>query len=214
HLPPLGAAAGRIAAAQICLLATARLATRPLDEVVAEAVDAGVDCVQLREKGPSDREILRSARALRDITARRGVLFIVNDRPDIAIRAAADGVHLGQEDLPVAEVRALLEKKMLVGVSTHSVDQALAAEREGADYIGVGPMFPTLTKEAGPLLGPPGLRAVLAAVRLPAFAIGGINGSTVHSIREAGGTRVAISSAILAATDIAAEVAALRTALT
>ncbi|HVR72808.1 MAG TPA: thiamine phosphate synthase, partial [Planctomycetota bacterium] len=103
HLPPLGEAPGRIALAQICLIATARLAARPLDEVVAAAVDAGVDFVQLREKGPSDREILRSARALRDLTARRGVLFIVNDRPDIALRAAADGVHLGQDDLPVAE---------------------------------------------------------------------------------------------------------------
>src|SRR5262249_23947879 len=155
-------------------LLSRQLTPRPLLEAAEEALDGGVDILQLREKALPAREALSLARTLREITARRGVLFIINDRPDLALLSHADGVHVGQDDLPVAAARSLVGDSMLVGVSTHSVDQARAAEREGADYIGVGPVFPTSTKDAGPTLGSEGLREVLDAVSLPVFAIGGI----------------------------------------
>jgi thiamine-phosphate pyrophosphorylase len=214
NLPPSGALRDRLARARVYLLATSSLSARPLREAVAEAVEAGVDVVQLREKGLPGREMLALARALREITARRGAMFIVNDRPDIALLAHADGVHVGQEDLPLHEARAVVGSDLLVGVSTHSVEQARAAERAGADYIGAGPMFLTATKDAGPLLGPEGLRGVMAAVSLPVFAIGGIQPANLGDIAVAGGRRVAVSSAILSASDPGSAVRALRSALT
>lgn len=213
HLLQPAPSAFRLREARLCLLATGALARRPLADVVIEAIEAGVDLVQLREKTLPDREILLLARRLREITAARGVPFVVNDRPDIAILAKADGVHAGQEDLSPAAVRSLVGPDRIVGVSTHSVEQALAAEREGADYIGVGPMFPTRTKDAGPTFGPDGLREVLSRVKVPAFAIGGIGPENLREIAAAGGTRVAVSASVLRAEDPAAVVRALRAAL-
>jgi thiamine-phosphate pyrophosphorylase len=200
-LPPGGGAQQRLASARVYFLATQALSPRPLEAAVEEAVRAGVDIVQMREKDLPDRELLRLGRVLREITARQGALFIVNDRPDIALLVHADGVHLGQEDLPLSEVRTLVGSTVLIGVSTHSLAQARAAERQGADYIGVGPLFPTRTKHAGPLLGPEGLEEVLPQVKVPAFAIGGINTKNVSVVTEKGGCRIAVSSAILGASD-------------
>ncbi|MBI4602258.1 MAG: thiamine phosphate synthase [Planctomycetes bacterium] len=199
----------RLLEAKVYLLATAGLARLPLEDAVRAALEAGVRAVQLREKGLSDRDLLRDARALREATARSGALFLVNDRVDIAILCHADGVHLGQEDLPVAEARKLAGREILVGVSTHSPEQALEAQRLGADYIGAGPIFPTSTKDAGPLLGPAGLRRVLGEVSIPTFAIGGVSSSNVRLVASAGGTRVAVSSSVLGSQDPAGEVRAL-----
>lgn len=201
HLPPAGDLRARIATVRLCLLATTALTRRPLPEVVGEALRAGAGMVQLREKALPDREVLRAARDLRETTARHGALFIVNDRPDIAALSHADGVHLGQDDLAVAEARRVLGPDLLVGVSTHSLEQARDAERQGADYLGAGPMFATTTKDAGPILGPEGLREVLAEVTVPAFAIGGIHAARVGLITGAGGRRIAVSSAVLGSDD-------------
>ena len=187
----------RLAGCRLCLLATRSSSRRPLEGCVREAIHAGTGMIQLREKSLDDRALLAEARALRELTARLGAIFVVNDRADLAALAEADGVHVGQSDLSVAEARRIVGPGRLVGVSTHSVAQARAAERDGADYIGVGPMFATLTKDAGPILGPEGLRDVLAAITIPAFAIGGLNSERVPLIRSAGGTRVAVSSAVL-----------------
>jgi len=208
-LPPGGGARQRLEGARLYLLATQALSPRPLEEAVEEAVRAGVDMVQLREKDLPDRELLRLSRVLREVTARQGALFIVNNRPDIALLVHADGVHVGEEDLPFGEVRSVVGGAVLIGVSTHSLAQARAAERQGADYIGVGPLFPTRTKDAGPLLGPEALEKVLPQVKIPAFAIGGINTENVSVVAEKGGRRIAVSSAILGASDVTATVRSL-----
>jgi thiamine-phosphate pyrophosphorylase len=210
YLPPGGEARERLAAARVYLLLTRSLSPKPLEEITGEVIDGGVDMVQLREKALPDGELLGLARRLREKTLRRGALFIVNDRPDVALLSHADGVHLGQEDLPVAQARALVGEEMLIGVSTHSVDEARAAERQGADYIGVGPVFATTTKDAGPTLGLEGLRAVLQAVSLPAFPIGGIDLEKLAALLAAGAGRVACSSCILSAPDARAAAKALR----
>jgi thiamine-phosphate pyrophosphorylase len=215
---PGGAGAGgraRLARAAVYLVATSSVALRPLDEAVGRALEAGCDIVQLREKDISDRDALPLARRLRELTARAGALFIVNDRPDLALLARADGVHLGQEDLAVGEARELLGDGLILGVSTHSPDQALAAERQGADYIGIGPAFGTSTKEhPGPPLGPDGVGRALELVSLPAFAIGGITPERLPALVARGCRRVAISSAVLTAQDPGAAVRALRAGLT
>lgn len=191
----------RLHTVRLCLLASSGLCRRPLLELVASAIEGGVDLVQLREKTLDARPLLQLARELRELTARAGVLFVVNDRPDIAALSHADGVHLGQSDLTVASARVILGKEKLVGVSTHSVEQARQAQNEGADSIGAGPMYPTATKDAGPILGPEGLRGIVAAVDLPIFAIGGVTPQRVPALREAGARRLAVSSAILGAPD-------------
>jgi thiamine-phosphate pyrophosphorylase len=168
-------------------------------------VDAGVDVLQLRDKRLNDRELLARARALRSIT-RGKTLFIMNDRADLAVLADADGVHVGQEELSVKDARTVLGPRRLVGVSTHSLEQARAAVRDGADYIGCGPTFPSETKSFEHFPGIAFLQEVAAEIRLPAFAIGGITLDNVESVVSAGMTRVAISGALANVSDVGAAV--------
>ena len=129
------------------------------------------------------------------------MLLIINDRPDVAALCGADGVHVGQDDLPVADARRIVGAGRLVGVSTHTLAQARPAAADGADYIGVGPMFATATKDAGPVAGPQLLRQVAAEVPLPHVAIGGITADNVAQLVAAGARRVAVCSAVIAAAD-------------
>ncbi|MGB5218504.1 MAG: thiamine phosphate synthase [Smithella sp.] len=140
------------------------------------AVEAGLPAVQLRYKGNDDREHLALAHALRRITIGTGTLFIVNDRPDIALISQADGVHLGQDDLPATEVRRLIGSAMLLGLSTHNMEQVAAANTAPVDYIGFGPLFTTNSKiRPDPVTGPDALKASLAVSRHPLVAIGGLD---------------------------------------
>jgi thiamine-phosphate pyrophosphorylase len=167
--------------------------------------------IQLRDKTGSLRELLPQACAIRLLCRSHGALFIVNDRLDLALAAEADGAHVGQEDLPAVEARRLLGPNRILGVSTHSVDQALAAREAGADYIGFGPMFPTGTKQTGySPRGPAILREVRNAVSFPILAIGGITLENVGVVIAAGATAPAVISAVVGAADIAAAAAALR----
>ena len=185
-------------AARVCLLVTAEACRGgELTAVVRSCIDAGAGMIQLREKDLDDSELLESARVLREICSAGGALFVVNDRPDIALLSHADGVHLGQEDLSLSQARRIVGDNVLIGRSTHSLEQAREAAREGADYLGAGPVFETSTKDAGPLLGVDGLGAILEGVSLPVFAIGGLTGSNVSLVREAGGERIAVCSAVL-----------------
>jgi thiamine-phosphate pyrophosphorylase len=200
----------RLANLRLYVLLTSRLCRRDVLETAGLAIEGGADAIQMREKDMPDRQRLELARRLRELTARAGVLFIVNDRADIAAAAGADGVHLGQDDLPPSAIRPLLPPRALIGLSTHTLEQAKAAAGAGADYIGVGPMFPTATKDAGPLAGPACLRAVLQEVSLPAVAIGGITADNIDQLVAAGAKAVAVSSAVIAAEDPAAAARAIR----
>lgn len=200
----------RFARTRLYLLLTGALCKSDPIHTAGEALAGGVDCIQLREKTLPGRALLELARRLRELTTQHQALLIVNDRPDVATLTGADGVHLGQDDLPIDAARRIVGPGKLIGLSTHSVDQATAAAEAGADYIGVGPMFPTATKHAGPALGPDLLRDVLGAVDIPAAAIGGVNADNVGQLVEAGATRVAVSSAICAADDPRAAAQAIR----
>ena len=180
-------------------------------EIARAALVGGAEMIQLRDKTGSLRELLPQACAIRLLCRSHGALFIVNDRLDLALAAEADGAHVGQEDLPAVEARRLLGPNRILGVSTHSVDQALAAREAGADYIGFGPMFPTSTKKTGySPRGPAILREVRNAVSLPILAIGGITLENVGVVIAAGATAPAVISAVVGAADIAAAAAALR----
>jgi thiamine-phosphate pyrophosphorylase len=170
-------------------------------KLVGELVDAGVDVIQLRDKRHSDQELTARGRLLVQCTqhAKSRSLAIINDRPDVAAAVDADGVQLGQEDMSVKDARAILGPRKLIGVSTHSIDQARSAVLAGANYIGVGPTFPSQTKAFDAFPGLDLVRQVTAEIRLPAFAIGGISLENLSDVQTAGATRIAVSSAIAAA---------------
>jgi thiamine-phosphate pyrophosphorylase len=211
----LGAGARqRLSAARLYLLVSADQCATGFERTVREAIAGGVRVVQLREKGLDDRELLARARQVRLWTREAGALFIVNDRPDLARLAEADGVHLGQDDLPVKEARRVLGPDALVGVSTHDLGQLRQAVLDGASYVGVGPTFPSGTKAFHDLAGLAFVRAASAATTLPAFVIGGINRETIAAAVAAGARRVAVSQAVCAAADPRAAAAELLRALT
>jgi thiamine-phosphate diphosphorylase len=167
-------------------------------EVAAQALEGGATMIQLRDKGGDLRSVYEEAGAIRQLCRRYDALFIVNDRLDVALLAEADGVHLGQEDLPARLARPLLRAGMLLGISTHSVEEAREAEAAGADYIGFGPVFPTGTKTGTrPTVGLDGIRMVKTAVKVPVLAIGGITLDRVLEVVRAGADGIAVISAIV-----------------
>lgn len=167
------------------------------------AVAGGADIIQLRDKDISGRDLFLAAREIREITTRAGALFVVNDRLDIALASGADGVHLGQDDLPLSAARSLAPRPFIIGISVESVREAVKAEEEGADYVGVGPVFPTGSKhDAGPSLGTGRIREIRAAVSVPVIAIGGINGENVREIIREGADGAAVISAVVSQDDI------------
>lgn len=207
----LGATAReRLARAQLYVLLTSSTCSAALDWTIQEAAAGGAQIIQLREKGLADRELIERARDARRWTRQAGVLFIVNDRADLARLVEADGVHLGQDDLPVKEARRILGPDALIGVSTHNLEQVRRAILDGASYIGVGPTFPSATKEFAELAGLDFVRQALAETTLPAFVIGGITLKTIDEAIAAGARRVAVSQAIAQADDPRAVAAALR----
>lgn len=183
------------------------------------ALDGGVDLVQLRMKDAPDDAVLREAAWMREACAAAGVPFLVNDRPDLAARAEADGVHVGQDDMPVPQARAGAGAGRIVGLSTHAPAQLAAAAGADAaarpDYVAVGPVHPTPTKPGRPAAGLEYVRhaAAAAPAGLPWFAIGGIDASTIGAVVEAGARRVVVVRAITGAADPAAAAAELRAAL-
>jgi len=186
----------RLADVTLYVLLSGAATAASLEWTIAEAAQGGVGMVQLREKQLSDRELLQRAREVRQWTRRAGVLFILNDRPDIARLVEADGVHLGQDDLPVREARRLLGPEALIGISTHDLDQVRRAVAEGASYIGMGPTFASRTKAFEQLAGLEFIRQATALTSLPAFAIGGITPENAPQVVAAGARRLAVSQAI------------------
>lgn len=181
------------------------LVTAPSPElfrIVEESLQAGVRMVQLRNKIALGGELLDQAKGLRELTSRYGALFIVNDRIDIALLSEADGVHLGQEDISLPQARKLLGKEKLVGLSTHCIEEAIRAQEEGADYIGVGPIHATPTKAGRPSVGLEYLRQAKDEIRIPFFAIGGVDLGNLDEAIGAGAERVAVVRAIMEAEEI------------
>jgi thiamine-phosphate pyrophosphorylase len=203
----------QLASARLYVLLTGATCAAGIEWTIAEAAEGGAAIVQLREKELSDRELLQRARDVRIWTRKAGVLFIVNDRPDIARLAEADGVHLGQDDMPVREARRILGPEALVGVSTHDIEQVRQAVLDGASYIGIGPCFATKTKTIKKLAGLEFVRAAMKETKLPAFAIGGITLETIGKVAGAGAQRVAVSSAVAESDDPKAVALALLAAL-
>jgi thiamine-phosphate pyrophosphorylase len=203
----------RFANAKLYLLLSGSNCRANLEWTIAEATAGGADVIQLREKSLPDAEFLKRARDVRNWTRKAGVLFVVNDRPDIARLAEADGVHLGQDDLPVREAHRILGPTALIGVSTHTIEQVRKAVMDGASYIGIGPTFPSTTKEFDELAGLDFVRAATVETTLPAFVLGGVTAANVAEVVAAGGRRIAVSAAVAQADDPRAAVAALRTGL-
>jgi thiamine-phosphate pyrophosphorylase len=198
------ASLARLAEARLYVIVDGCASEGAFRVLIEQLVEAGVSIVQLRDKRLVDRELVARARLARELTRESQTLFIMNDRPDLAVLSGADGVHVGQEELCVKDARRILGPRGLVGVSTHSIEQARAAILDGADYIGVGPTFPSGTKQFREFPGIELLRAVAAEIRLPAFAIGGITADNLPQILAAGFTRVAVSGSVTGAASPAA----------
>lgn len=184
-----------------------------LEWTVREALAGGAQVIQLREKSLPDRQLVALARRARRWTREAGALLITNDRPDIARLVEADGVHVGQEELSVKDARRIASPRALVGVSTHSIEQARQAVLDGANYIGVGPTFPSETKSFDTFPGLDLVRQVHTEIRLPTFVIGGVTTDRIDSVVATGATRVAVSAAVCASTDPRSAAAELRARL-
>ena len=174
---------------------------RDLTEVTAAVIRGGADVIQLRDKAASARRLIEEGRRLLTLTRAADIPLIINDRPDVARAIGADGVHLGQDDLPLADARALLGPGRLIGRSTHSLEQATAAEAEGADYVGVGPIFPTPTKPDYGSVGIDLITRVAQRIRIPFACIGGIDAGNMGQVLEAGARCVAVVRAVCSAPD-------------
>jgi thiamine-phosphate pyrophosphorylase len=196
----------RLARARLYVLLDGRATVEEFCRLARVLVESGVHLMQLRDKRLDDRTLLERAHLLRLITRDGGTLFIMNDRPDLAVLADADGVHVGQEELSVKDARTLIGPRRLIGVSTHSIAQARQAVLDGADYLGVGPTFPSGTKQFEHFPGLEFVRAVAQEITLPAFAIGGITIDNLPQVLDAGLPRVAVSGAVTTATDPATTV--------
>jgi len=202
----------RLAAARLYVVTAAAHEPARVAEGVRAACAGGAGVVQLRRKGDDALETLRLAERCRAITAAAGTLLVVNDRLDVAMACDADGVHLGQDDLPLEAARRLWPGR-IVGRSTHSLDQALQAQAEGADYAGVGPVYATPTKPGRPAAGTGFVAEAAAHLRIPWFAIGGVDGETLQQVLDAGARRVAVVRAVCDAHDVERATRALREAV-
>jgi len=171
-------------------------------ETCKQAIRGGAKGIQLRDKGSSKREILTSARRLQEVCTQHNVLFSVNDHLDVALGAGVDCLHLGQNDLITSDARRLIPIDMLLGCSTDNIDEALQAEKEGADYVSLGSIYPTKTKKDAVLVGLKQLRKVRQATTLPIVAIGGINADNIREVLKAGANAIAVISAVLGADDM------------
>lgn len=177
---------------------------RSLSEVVRESLDGGVTFVQLREKDLDEENFLAEARELKDLCAEYKVPFVINDNVDIAIAMDADGVHVGQSDMEAGQVRERLGEDKIIGVSAETVEQAILAQKAGADYLGVGAVFPTGSKDDAADVSHETLKAICQAVDIPVIAIGGITRDNVKELAGSGICGIAVISAIYAKKDIAA----------
>ena len=179
----------------------AAIGDRDIVDVADAAIRGGADVLQLRDKTASARQLIEEAARLHPLTSAARIPLIINDRPDVARFIGAEGVHIGQDDVPIDAVRLMIESSGFIGKSTHSLPQALAAQAEGADYIGLGPIFATPTKPEYGSVGPELIHQVVPHLRIPIVCIGGLDGRTVERALTAGARCVAVVRAVCAAND-------------
>ena len=177
-----------------------------LEEQTEQALEGGASMIQLRDKGMSGRDLYETACRMKELCGKAGALLIVNDRFDIALASGADGAHLGITDLPLRAARRLSPAGFILGGTAHSVEEALTAEADGADYVGVGAAFPSTAKREASVLGPEGIRKVVSAISLPAIAIGGINAENLREVLAAGARGAAVIGSVVGSHDISAAV--------
>ncbi len=189
---------------RLCLIADRDAAgKRNLFAIVQEATEAGATMIQLRCKNCKSREFLDLAVSISGFLKSRGIPLIINDRADIALACEADGLHLGQQDIPLFHARKILGPNRLIGISINTIAEAQKAEKEGADYVGVGPVYFTSSKDKLPaILGLEGLRAIREKVRIPILAVGGINRQNARAVISSGADGIAVISAITREKDI------------
>ncbi len=179
--------------------------------MVIQAVRAGADIIQFRNKTAATRELIKAGRRLCKAVHEEGAIFLINDRVDVAIATGADGVHLGQEDLPPDWARRISGSiKKIIGVSTHSQEQAMQAAAEGVDYIGFGPIYPTQAKSGHPPIGTDSFPMLNETLNIPYFAIGGIDLSNIEQVVKAGASRVALCSGVFGQKDVAGTTARIK----
>lgn len=183
---------------------------RDLSQLVEEAILGGATCIQLREKNISDNELTEKALELKKVCSTYGVPLIINDNYKVALRSGADGVHVGIEDAPVREIRRIAGNDFIIGATAKTVEQAKKAQAEGADYIGVGAVFPSPTKTNAIRITQEQLREICSSVDIPAVAIGGISLENVNEIGDCGQAGIAVVSAVFAADDVRSAAEALR----
>lgn len=189
----------QLAESRLCVLMDGRNSIAEFRNLVSRLINAEVDIIQLREKRLPDLDLLERLEALVEITRPTPTLAILNDRPDLAAQRAADGVHLGQEDLSATDARAIVGSALLIGISTHNIEQARRAVADGADYLGAGPTFPSATKSFAEFPGVEFLRRIAGEISLPVFAIGGITLENLPLVQAAGVQRIAVSGSVMSA---------------
>ena len=187
---------------RLYVLISSNIAKKSVKETARLVIDGGADAVQLREKTISDRKFISLAREVRDITTKRGSLLIINDRVHVVRKVNADGIHLGQQDMSALEARNIIGDEKIIGVSTHSITQARQAQKDGADYIAIGPIYPTSTKGHEPSVGIEIIHEISEAVSIPIIAIGAITLENLDEVLKAGASRIAVCSAIIGSKDI------------
>ncbi len=187
---------------KLYVLISGKIAARSVNETARLVIDGGADAIQLREKTISDDELISLAGEIRDITTKRGTLLIINDRVRVAREVNADGVHLGQHDMSITEAREIIGNEKIIGVSTHNLIQARQAQEDGADYIAIGPVYPTTTKDYEPSIGLEVIQEISREINIPFLAIGAITLENLDEVLKAGASRVAVCSAIISSKDI------------
>ena len=193
----------RLAKVNLYIIADKKICgDKNIEDVVIQAIEGGAEMIQYRDKESSDRDFLELASILQNICQRRKIPFIINDRVDIARYLKVDGVHLGQDDLPPRIARRILGSSKIIGISTKNIEQAKEAEKHGADYVGIGPIFDTLTKKIEKPVGLEIIKQAKKYLRIPFFPIGGIDLENLDQVIEAGSKRIAVGSAVLSAHDV------------
>jgi len=182
-------------------------------EAIARLAAGGARIVQLRDKRLHARDLFKLALLYREETLTHGMMLIINDRADIALACKADGVHLGRDDLPIREARKMLGPDMLIGGSSHTLEQALEAQAQGASYVNIGPLFATATKPGAAGIGLEPLRQAVERLKVPVTCMGGVNGGNIAQVRQAGARHVGVVGAIFGAADIADATARLARAI-